>query len=117
MWNNKTLAWAAGAAGAAALAVTALLVAGSSSAARPPTAMALAAPAVQPLLAPRAVTGTLAVNAPPGSSVIIGSTVYPAGNLELPPGDYQIRLKRGVRGRGLVRRVTIAAGTVTPIKL
>jgi len=75
------------------------------------------APLAQALSAPRAATGTLAVDGPAGASVIIGATAYPAGNLELPPGDYEITLKRRARARGQVRRLTIVAGTVTPIKL
>jgi hypothetical protein len=98
------------------LVIAALFCGGASSAAQP-GAKAIAAPVVTPLRPARPLTGTLAVEAPPGAQVLIGSTVYPAGDLELPPGQYRVTLRRRARARGVVRRVTIAAGTVTPIKL
>jgi serine/threonine protein kinase len=118
LWTRATAAWAAGAAGAAALAVAALLVTGASSAARPPTPDEIPPMIVKSLAAPpRVLTGTLAVEGPPGMQVTIGSTVYPAGNLELPPGEYQVKLRKRSRGHSVVRRVTIAAGAITPIKM
>jgi serine/threonine-protein kinase len=115
MWSGRTAVWTAAAAGAAALAVAALLLTGASSAAQPPIEP-LRAPVVTPLQPPREPTGILAIEGPPGASVTIGATVYPAGELALPPGEYQLILKNK-RGRAYARRVTIAAGAVTPIKL
>ena len=104
--------------GVAALAVAALLTAGASSAARPPSFAALdPANAVRALDPAPVSTGILAVDGPPGASVMIGSTLYPAGRLELPPGEYEVALRKRARGRAVTRRVTIAAGAVTPIKL
>jgi serine/threonine-protein kinase len=119
LWTRSMAAWAAGAAGAAALAVAALLITGASSAARPPTADEIPPMVIEKPLptATRISTGTLAVDGPPGASVMIGSTVYPAGNLELPPGEYQVKLRKRAHGRSIIRRVTIAAGAVTPIKI
>ena len=118
-WSRSTVIWAAGAAGAAALAIAALLVGGASSAARAPTAASLGTATQLPSSLPprRAATGTLAVEAPAGSTVTIGSTIYPAGALELPPGEYEVTLKRRPRSRGVVRHVTVGEGAVTPIKL
>ncbi len=117
VWNRRTAAWAAGAAGAAALAVAALLITGVSSAAPPAPAPPISTIAQVRQIAAPSSTGTLAVDAPPGASMMIGSTVYQAGRLELPPGDYEVMLKRRARGRGVIRKVTIAAGAVTAIKL
>ncbi len=118
MWTRRTAVWAAGAAGAAALAVAALLLIGTGSAAAPrlPEPQ-IAQVVVRPLAPSRVATGTLEVAGPPGASVIIGSTIYPAGRLELPPGEYQVMLRKRARGRALTRHVTIAAGAVTPIKM
>jgi hypothetical protein len=119
MWSRRTAVWAAGAAGAAALAVAALLLIGTgnaSSAPRPPEPQ-IAQVVVRPLAPARVATGTLEVAGPPGASVMIGSTIYPAGRLELPPGEYQVMLRKRARGRALTRHVTIAAGSVTPLKM
>jgi serine/threonine-protein kinase len=120
LFTRRTAVITVGAAGAAALAVAALLLGGASSAAAP-TATALAIhdpPSVRaPAPSRRVPTGTLSVDAPSDASLVIGSTVYAAGRLELPPGEYQVLLKRHSRSRGYFRRVTIAAGEVTAIKL
>jgi serine/threonine-protein kinase len=115
LWTRGTLGWAVAAAGAAALAIGALLMGGASSAAAPPP-VAIVAPDLR-LPAPRATTGTLTVAGPSGATVSLGATVYPAGSLELPPGEYQVTLKRRPRARAQVRRVTIAAGMITAIKI
>jgi serine/threonine-protein kinase len=116
LWTRGTLGWAAGAAGAAALAISALVMGGASSAAAPPPVSIVAA-AARPLPARHATTGTLAVAGPPGATVSLGATVYPAGSLELPPGEYQVTLKRRPRGRAQVRRVIIEAGVITALKI
>jgi eukaryotic-like serine/threonine-protein kinase len=120
MFTRRTAVITVGAAGAAALAVAALLLGGASSAATPvATSLVMHdAPAPRVLALPaRVATGTLSVEAPPDAALVIGSTVYAPGRLELPPGEYQVLLKRHARSRGYFRRVTIAAGEVTAIKL
>jgi len=117
LWNRKTALWAVGAAAATSLLVAALLLVGASSAARSRVVASEPAPVVRPLAAAQVSTGTLAVDGPPGASMMIGATVYPAGRVELPPGEYQVTLKRRARSRPFTRHVTIAAGAVTPIKL
>jgi hypothetical protein len=120
LWSRATAVWAACAAGAAALAVTALLLTGASSAEHAPSSSSLARalPSVSREAAlPSRATGTLAVEGPAGATVIIGSTIYPVGALELPAGEYQVTLKRRPRSRGVIRHITVGAGQVTPIRL
>jgi hypothetical protein len=96
-----------------------LLVALRAPAAPNPTALAdeprlAAAPPSQP----KATTGVLAVEGPPGTAVTIGSTVYPAApcQLELPAGRYTVKLRKR-RARSVTREVTIEAGRSVALRL
>src|SRR5262249_2181767 len=74
--------------------------------------------AVAPLPQPKATTGLLAVEGPPGTSVMIGSTSYPAApsRLELPAGRYTVK-RRKPRARMVPREVTIEAGRQVALRL
>jgi len=116
----KKLGAVAAAAGAAILSITLAIVLGGSSA--PPIAPlpTVAAPVVREAPRVQLATGTLSVEGPPGTAVMIGTTSYPAApcQLELPAGDYQVRLKRrNVRARAVIRHVTIEPGQEIALRL
>jgi hypothetical protein len=108
---------AAGAAATILALVLAISIGGAS------TAAPIAAPApramAQPLSTPLPQTGTLSVEGPTGASVTIGATSYPPApcRVELPPGDYAVRVKRHARGRAVVRHVTIEAGRAVSLRI
>src|SRR5581483_399700 len=108
---------AAGAAATILALVLAISIGGASSAA-PITATAPRV-AAQPLATPLPQTGTLTVEGPSGASVTIGATSYPPAPcvVELPPGDYAVKLKKRARARAVVRHVTIEAGRAVSLRL
>ena len=77
------------------------------------TTAAAAAPRVTPLAAPRTTVGILEVSGPAGARPSIGAVYYPPApcTLELPPGDYDVRLH--ARHRVISRHITIEAGHTT----
>jgi serine/threonine protein kinase len=113
--NQKFWLAVGGAIGSALLIAIVVIAAGGSGTPvpAPPSAAATVstpAPRAMPLVAPRATTGRLVVQGPAGARVSIGAVVYPPApcTLELPPGDYDVRLR--LRKRSVVRAVTIAVG-------
>ncbi|HEX9102113.1 MAG TPA: serine/threonine-protein kinase, partial [Polyangia bacterium] len=106
----------AGAAGTALLvAIVIAIVSGNSRPVVAPPPQAQAAPRVVPLTTPRATVGILEISGPAGARPSIGAVVYPPApcTFELPPGDYEVRL-RG-RRRVVTRHVTIEAGHTTSL--
>jgi hypothetical protein len=82
----------------------------------PPCAPRLAAAPVRATpLPPRPTTGTLTVAGPAGARVSIGSVAYPPApcSLELPPGEYDVKLR--FKRRALSRHVIVAAGEVSQL--
>jgi len=71
-----------------------------------------AVPRVTPL-PPRATVGILEVSGPEGARPSIGAVVYPPApcTVELPPGEYDVRLH--TRRRLITRHVSIVAGHTT----
>jgi serine/threonine protein kinase len=98
-------------------ALISLVVALFSARSPPPPAPALvAAPVVRTSSLPASpTTGTLAIAGPVGARVTIGSVAYPPApcSVELPPGEYDVKLR--VRGRALVRHVSINPGEMTQL--
>lgn len=110
-WNKKTMIAVGAAVGSAILiALVIALASGGGTPAPAPVTVAAPTPRVAPLTSPRATTGRLVVQGPAGARVSIGTVAYPPApcTVELPPGDYDVRLR--TRRRSVVRSVTIAAG-------
>jgi serine/threonine protein kinase len=107
-------------AGGASAAVVAITVAVTMAMGNPSPAAASPAPVAQaPIVRPLSptakppATGTLQVSGPAGTGVVIGNTSYPPApiDIELPPGQYEVKLVRhGRRARTVVRQVVIEAG-------
>ncbi len=84
----------------------------------PPSAVVTAS--THPAPPARPATGVLAVEGPAGASVTIGATSYPPApcQLELPPGDYDVKLRRAKRSaRTITRHVTIIPGQQVALRL
>ena len=113
---HKLLLAIGGAVALAALLAILIAVAsgGSAPAALPPPA-APPPPRATALPPARATSGTLAVAGPTGARVSIGAVLYPPApcTVELPPGDYDVRLR--FKRRAVVRHVTIDAGRTTAL--
>jgi serine/threonine protein kinase len=95
----------------------ALVVALTTGASPPPPAPlpVVAAPVRATPLPSRPSTGTLTVAGPSGARVSIGSVAYPPApcSLELPPGEYDVKLR--LKRRALSRHVSIAPGQITQL--
>jgi eukaryotic-like serine/threonine-protein kinase len=111
-WKKVGIAAAGGA--AALLSVVIAVALGTSSSAAPmvATPVAAAAPVALPLPVAKPATGTLSVEGPRGATVMIGSTAYPPApcRLELPAGQYQVKVRAGRRQRFVTRSVDIQPG-------
>ncbi len=109
----------AAAVGTAMLIAIVIAVSSSGSAPRvpltPPEAAATTAPTVTPLPAAHAANGILEVAGPAGARPSIGAVFYPPApcTLELPPGEYDVRLH--ARHRVIARHITIEAGHTTSL--
>ncbi|HEY2743650.1 MAG TPA: serine/threonine-protein kinase [Polyangia bacterium] len=81
----------------------------------PETAATTAAPHATPLAPPHASNGILEIAGPPGARPSIGAVYYPPApcTLELPPGEYDVRLH--ARRRVIARHVIIEAGHTTSL--
>ncbi|HEY7957024.1 MAG TPA: serine/threonine-protein kinase [Polyangia bacterium] len=108
-WSGRRLGMVAAVAGASILSLTLAIVLGSSS---PVAATPIAPPAVafahaSPTVTPA--TGKLSVTGPIGTRVEIGSTSYPPAPcvIELPAGNYRVKLRRHAHARPVIREVTI----------
>ena len=106
----------AAAAGAALLIAIILAIASGGSARvvpAPPAAQVV--PRVTSLAPPHATVGILEVSGPAGARPSIGAVVYPPApcTVELPPGDYDVRLRS--RRHVVTRHVSITAGHTTSL--
>jgi hypothetical protein len=114
--RGLVLAIAAAAGTALLLAIVIAIASGNSPRVVVPQPRAQAAsPRVVPLAPPRATVGILEVSGPVGARPSIGAVVYPPApcTVELPPGDYDVKL-RG-RHRATSRHITIEAGHTTSL--
>jgi serine/threonine protein kinase len=116
---SRGLILAIGAAAGTALLLAIIIAIASGPSARvvvpPPSPETQVVPRATPLRPPHATVGILEVSGPPGARPSIGAVVYPPApcTVELPPGDYDVRL-RG-RHRVVSRHVTIEAGHTTSL--
>ncbi|MGZ3425447.1 MAG: protein kinase domain-containing protein [Polyangia bacterium] len=117
---SRGLVLAIGAAAATALLLAIIIAVASGPTARvvvptAPSPAAQAVPRATPLRPAHATVGILEVSGPVGARPSIGAVVYPPApcTVELPPGDYDVKLR--ARHRVVNRHVTIAAGHTTSL--
>jgi serine/threonine-protein kinase len=117
-WKKVALAGAVTAAAVLSI-VLAIALGSASSAAAPPLAAAPVAPRAPVVPVSRPATGTLDVEGPRGSLVMIGTTAYPPApcRLELPAGHYQVKVRRGKRMRFVTRSVEILPGAAVTLRI
>ncbi len=114
---SRGLLLAIAAAAGAALLIAIILAIASGGSARvvpaPPAAQVV--PRVTSLAPPHATVGILEVSGPAGARPSIGAVVYPPApcTVELPPGDYDVRLRS--RRHVVTRHVSITAGHTTSL--
>ncbi len=72
---------------------------------------------LQPPPAPPLSTGAIEIRRPVGAGVRIGNIVYASAptRVELPPGDYQLKLRIGKKRRLVTQQVHVVAGRTTSI--
>jgi len=118
-WRRMAYAGAGALASVVAIALAIALGTASSAAPILPPAAVSGAPLLPSQPVSRPATGTLSVEGPRGALVMIGSTAYPPApcTLELPAGQYQIKLRKGRRARVVTRSVEIHPGRSVTLRL